>query len=69
VEKILQRARTNFELRTTAESELSYLVTANESLTTDRLSAALAALESNGKAQIEWKEQPKVRPLADKEAD
>jgi hypothetical protein len=67
VERILQAAKTTFELRTTGDGELSYLVTAPESLRTERLSAALARLSPQGKAQIEWKEEPKVRPLPEKE--
>ena len=59
--------RTRFELRTTADEELTYLVNAGESLKTERLSAALSALAPDGKAQIEWKEEKKARPLADEE--
>jgi len=67
VEQILKRARTSFELRTTGEDELSYLVTAGSSLKTERLSAALAALAPDGKAQIEWKEDKKARPLPEED--
>ena len=58
-----------FELRTTADEELTYLVNAGESLKTERLSAALSALAPDGKAQIEWKEEKNARPLADKEQE
>jgi hypothetical protein len=67
VEQLLKRARTVFELRATSDDELSYLVNAGNSLKTEKLSAALAALASNGKAQIEWKDEKKARPLAEKE--
>jgi hypothetical protein len=68
VERLLRAAKATFELRTTAEDELSYLVSARESLRTERLTAALGALAANGKAEIEWKEEPKVRPLVEKES-
>ena len=67
VERLLKRGGTRFELRTTADEELTYLVNAGESLKTERLSAALSALAPDGKAQIEWKEEKKARPLADEE--
>lgn len=68
VERILRRAHTLFELRSTGDNELSYLVNAGQSLKTETLSAALSALTSDGKAQIEWKEEKKASPLAEKEA-
>ncbi len=64
VERILQRAKTVFELRTTGDDELVYLVNAGGSVKTEELSAALAALApKDGKTQIEWKEEKKARPL------
>jgi len=48
---------------------LSYLVTAGASLKTERLSAALSALVPEGKAQIEWKEDTKARPLPEKDQE
>src|SRR5687767_2854752 len=44
VERILQKAKTVFELRTTADEELVYLVNAGASVKTEELSAALSAL-------------------------
>jgi len=67
VERLLKKGGTRFELRTTADEELTYLVNAGDSLETERLSAALSALAPDGKAQIEWKEENKARPIADKE--
>ena len=67
VEQLLKKGGTLFELRTTANDELTYLVNAGDSLKTERLSAALSALAPDGKAQIEWKEEKNARPLADKE--
>jgi hypothetical protein len=69
VERILRKAGTAFELRATGDDELSYLVTAGDSLKTEDLSAALSALATDDKAQIEWKEEKKTRPLADKEEE
>jgi uncharacterized membrane protein YhiD involved in acid resistance len=66
VEQILRGARTVFELRTTSDDELSYLVTADESVKTESLSAALTSLVPNG-GTIEWKEEKKARPLGDDE--
>ena len=63
VERLLQRARTVFELRGTGDEELVYLVNAGASLKTEELTAALAALAPKEKAQIEWKEEKKSRPL------
>jgi hypothetical protein len=70
VERILQRAKTVFELRTTADDELVYLVNAGGSVKTEELSAALAALApKDEKTQIEWKEEKKARPLEKDEDD
>ena len=64
VERILQRAKTVFELRTTSDDELIYLVNAGASVKTEELSAALSALApKDEKTQIEWKEDKKSRPL------
>jgi uncharacterized membrane protein YhiD involved in acid resistance len=69
VERILQRARTVFELRTTADDELCYLVSAGASLKTEQLSAAFVALAPNEKTQVEWKEEKKSRPLEKEEEE
>jgi uncharacterized membrane protein YhiD involved in acid resistance len=70
VERILQRASTVFELRTTADDELVYLVNAGASVKTEQLSAALTALApKDEKTQIEWKEDKKSRPLEKDEDD
>jgi uncharacterized membrane protein YhiD involved in acid resistance len=69
VEQLLKRAHTVFELRTTSDEELSYLVDAGLSLKTERLSMALAALAPDGKGQVEWKEEKKARPLPDPEEE
>jgi hypothetical protein len=68
VERILKRGRALFELRTTGDDALSYLVSAGDSLDTEKMSAALSALAPDGKAHIEWKEETKARPLPEKDA-
>jgi hypothetical protein len=65
VERILKKTGAAFELRSTADDELSYLVNAGYSLKTENLSAALAALANNGHAEVEWKEEKKAKPLAE----
>ena len=69
VERLLQRARTLFVLRGTGDEELVYLVNASASLKTEELTAALTALAPKEKAQIEWKEEKKARPLEKDEED
>ncbi len=69
VEKLLKRAGALFELRTTSNEELSYLVNAGASFKTERVSGALTLLAPEGKAQIEWKEEKNARPLADKDQE
>lgn len=69
VERLLKKARTVFELRVTSDEELAYLVSVGNTVTTERLSAALAALAKDGKAQIEWKEEKKAQPVDREEAE
>ena len=69
VERLLKKAGTVFELRSTGEEGLSYVVDAGRSLKTEPLSLALAALAPDGKGQVEWKEEKKARPLADSEEE
>jgi uncharacterized membrane protein YhiD involved in acid resistance len=65
VERLLRRAGALFELRTTADTELTYLVNAGVSMKMEKLSAALSLLAPDGKAQIEGKEEKNARPLAE----
>jgi hypothetical protein len=62
VERLLARSRTAFELRTTSDDELCYLVSAGASFTTEQLTAALTTLAPKEKTQIEWKEEKRARP-------
>ena len=68
VERILKRGNALYELRTTGDDALSYLVSAGDSLDTEKMSAALSALAPDGKAHIEWKEENKAKPLPEKDA-
>jgi len=68
VERILKRSRALYELRTSGDDALSYLVNAPDSLDTERMSEALRKLAPDGKALIEWKEETKARPLPEKDA-
>jgi hypothetical protein len=68
VERILKRGGSLFELRTTGDDALSYLVNADQSLNTEKISEALTTLAADGKAHIEWKEENKAKPLPEKDA-
>ena len=65
VEKILKRAGVQFELRATSDEELSYLVSAGQGLKTEQVTAAFSSLAP--KAEIEWKEETKAKPLPEEE--
>jgi hypothetical protein len=67
VERLLRRAGTVFELRTTGETGLAYLVNAGASLKTEQLTAVLSRLAPDGKAQIEWKDEKNAHPLPEKD--
>jgi hypothetical protein len=67
VERLLRKAGTVFELRTTGDTELSYLVNAGASLKTEQLTAALTRLAPDSKAQVEWKDEKNARPLPEKD--
>lgn len=67
VERLLRKAGTVFELRTTGETGLSYLVNAGASLKTEQLTAVLSRLAPDGKAQIEWKDEKNAQPLPEKD--
>jgi uncharacterized membrane protein YhiD involved in acid resistance len=56
VEEVLRRYKARYELRTAAEEEVSYLVTAPRSLRTDRVSNAMMELVPDGKGAVQWNE-------------
>ena len=61
VEAILRRFKTEYELRQSAEDEVSYLVTAPLEMHTDRVSNALTALADEGKGEVKWNEKSKAK--------
>ena len=61
IEQLLRRYHADFELRSSSEEEVSYVVTVPLTLQTDRVSSALMKLAPEGKGGIEWKEPPKVK--------
>jgi uncharacterized membrane protein YhiD involved in acid resistance len=61
IEAILRRFKTDYELRTSGEEEVLYLVTAPREIKTDRVSSALTALAPTSKAEIKWDEKAKTK--------
>lgn len=59
VEALLRRRRVPFELRSSSNGELSYLVTLPFDQPTDRLSNALLRLEAGDETSVEWHEKGK----------
>jgi hypothetical protein len=59
VEEVLRRYKVRYELRTTAEDGVTYMVTTPRSLRTDRLSNVIMELVPEGKGAVEWNEKPK----------
>jgi uncharacterized membrane protein YhiD involved in acid resistance len=60
VEAILRRFKAEYELRQSAEDEVSYIVMAPFEMHTDRVSNALTAL-AEGKGEVKWSEKPKAK--------
>jgi hypothetical protein len=56
IEAVLRRFKAEFEVRAVSEGEASYLVKAPYGIRVDRASAALTALDPNGKGAVDWKE-------------
>jgi uncharacterized membrane protein YhiD involved in acid resistance len=61
IEAVLRRFKTDYELRTSAEDEVVYLITAPRAIKTDRVSSALTELASDSKAEIKWDEKNKTK--------
>ena len=59
IEEVLRRYKARYELRTSAEEEVCYMVTTPRSLRTDRVSNAIMELGPEGKTSVEWNEKPK----------
>lgn len=60
VEAVLRRFKAEYELRQSAEDEVSYQVTAPLEMHTDRVSNALSAL-ADGKGEVKWSEKAKAK--------
>lgn len=59
IEEVLRRYKARYELRTSAEDEVVYMVTTPRLLRTDRVSNAIMELEPDGKGSVEWNEKQK----------
>ena len=59
IEEVLRRFKSRYELRTSAEDAVIYMVTTPRSLRTDRVSNAIMELDPDGKGAVEWAEKPK----------
>ena len=59
VEEVLRRYKVRYELRTTAEDSVTYMVTTPRSLRTDRVSNVIMEIVPEGKGAVEWNEKPK----------
>ena len=60
IDGILRRFGTDFELRTSATDEATYVVRAPPSLSTVKASEAIAALVPDGNPSIDWSEKSKA---------
>ena len=59
IEEVLRRFKSRYEIRTSAEDALVYMVTTPRSVKTDRVSNAIMELEPEGKGSVEWSEKSK----------
>jgi hypothetical protein len=57
IESILRRFRLEFELRSSADEEVSYEVKVPIETQTDRISNAILRLDPDGHAAVEWTEK------------
>jgi uncharacterized membrane protein YhiD involved in acid resistance len=58
-EEIMRRYKARYELRTSSEDTVSYIVTTPKSFRTDRVSNAMMELAADGKGSVEWNEKQK----------
>lgn len=59
LERVLQRYRLGYELRTSGPDELSYLVELPFERRTDKISNAIQGLDPSGATSVEWEERKK----------
>jgi uncharacterized membrane protein YhiD involved in acid resistance len=56
IEEVLRRFKARYELRTSAEDVITYLVTTPRMFRTDRVSNTIMELDPDGKGAVEWNE-------------
>ena len=59
IEEILRRYKVRYELRTTSDEAVLYMVTTPKALRTDRVSNVIMELAPEGKGAVEWDEKSK----------
>lgn len=59
IENLLRRQQIRYELRTSSQDELTYLVDIPYDRRTDRLSNAILKLDKSGETSVEWDEKKK----------
>ena len=59
IEEILRRYKVRYELRTTSEENVVYMVTTPKALRTDRVSNVIVELAPDGKGEVAWEEKAK----------
>ena len=59
IEEVLRRYKSRYELRTSAEDAVCYMVTTPRSMRTDRVSNAIMELDPESKVSVEWNEKLK----------
>jgi uncharacterized membrane protein YhiD involved in acid resistance len=59
IEEILRRYKVRYELRTTSEENVVYMVTTPKALRTDRVSNVIIELAPDGKGEVAWEERAK----------
>ena len=59
IEEILRRYKVRYELRTTSEENVVYMVTTPKALRTDRVSNVIMGLAPEGKGEVAWEEKAK----------
>jgi hypothetical protein len=59
IEEVLRRYKARYELRTTAEDNVVYMVTTPKALRTDRVSNVIVELAPDHKGTVEWAEKSK----------
>jgi uncharacterized membrane protein YhiD involved in acid resistance len=61
VEQVLSNHKVHYELRGSAEDQVTYMVTTPKNLQTDRVSSALSALAPDGRSGVVWEEKAREK--------